>query len=261
MHVEQNWASVKRHYQRLNTEDLYGIAVVLFSNEEAWIEDRLTRREDEALAMEILGFLGHHGSQAAVKVLLKYLTAHEEIYQLAASEALKQCKLNFMVDPLIEIMQKQGQNAIKAGEVLLSFGGEGIDILWRLWFMPESPTSLKVQILHLITEAADKRAERIAFLALVSGEEELVQAAVRSAEKLKLTSLWGSMISYITDSSWKLRGSVIRLLGQWEAVEALPFLLVIENEADPWVEEERRKAIARLIEIKQDANREIDRKN
>ncbi|MCL1849186.1 MAG: HEAT repeat domain-containing protein [Clostridiales bacterium] len=246
MSMEQDWARIVAHHERLNQEELQGIATVLFREGEGWLEEKLQTREAEALAMEMLGCLGHGGSESAAEVLLRQLESREEALQIAAAEALKMCVPELVIQPLIEMIQRQGYNAIKAGEVVLRFGALGADAIWQLWFREGSPVSLKTQILQLLTEAKDDRVEPLAYLAFVSGEEDLIRAALDGAEKMRLTRLWGNVVLCLASPNWRLRGGAVRILGSWGEERAQPFLVGMGVDPDPWVEEERQAVLRRL---------------
>lgn len=246
MDIEGNWARIKAHRGKLNSMEMQGLAEVLYDKQEEWLEEKLHFRDDKSLAIEILGYLGQSGSAKAANILLNQMESREEVLLVAAADALKQCPPALVLEQLAKIMLRQNQSAIKAGEVLLSFGQVGADVLWRLWFGDNSHSGIKVQILQLLAETKDKRAVPLAFLAFLSEEEELIRTALIAAEKLEAGSLWGNVALCLKNTSWKLRGRAARLLGQWHEKRALAFLREMGADPDPWVEEERKKAMALL---------------
>jgi len=246
MDIEGNWARIKTHRARLSDRDVRGLAAVLFYDREDWLEEKLRSREDEALVIEFLGYLGQSGSLEAVRILLQQWDTHDEALLLAAAEALRKCPSILTLDPLIQILRQQNANAIKAGEVLLSYGREGADALWHLWYEENSAAGLKMQILQLMAESMDQRAEPLAYLAFLSEDDDLVRAALKAADKLDARILWGNVAYCLKHQDWKLRGRAARLLGRWEEKRALDSLREMGADPDPWVEEERRKAIAIL---------------
>ena len=246
MDIESNWNRIKTHRGKLSNQDIWGLSTVLFFEQEEWLERKLKYKEDEAMAVEFLSCLGQHGSRKAAAVLLRQLENREEMMQVAATEGLKHCPMEYTLEPLTRMMLRQNQSAIKAGEVMLSYGAPGADVLWELWFSQDNLSGLKAQILRLLTEAEDQRAERLAFLAFLSEEEELLREALITAEKLGAVGLWGNVAGCLTHPSWRFRGRAVKLLGQWGIAEALVYLLAMGEDPDPWVEEERQKAIAVL---------------
>lgn len=248
MNIEGDWKRIKAHRERLSDEDIRGLAEILFFNQEDWLEEKLRFREDEALVLEILGCLGHSGSVKAAKTLLKYLEAGEEVIQIAAAESLKLCQPDFVIEPLAQMMLKQGQGSVKAGEIIMSFGSEGAYVLWSLWFGESRSAGLRSQILQLLAEAKDERTEPLAFLAFLSEEEDLIRTALKTAEKMETMSLWGNVAECLRNPSWRIRGRAAQILGQWEEKRALRYLYEMGNDPDPWVEEERQIAIIRLTE-------------
>ena len=246
MDVERNWARVKAHRGKLNNQEIQGLASVLFLGQEDWLSRKLEQREDESLAIEFLAYLGQNGSEKATRILLRQLENREEMLQVAAVEGLKLCPIEFVLEPLASMMLRQNQNAIKAGEVLLHFGEIGVDVLWQLWFADGCSSSLRAQILRLLTEAADRRAEGLAFLAFLSEDEELLREALVAAERLGARELWGNVADCLGNASWKLRGRAAKLLGEWKVTEALAYLRDMGMDPDPWVEDERLKAIGVL---------------
>lgn len=248
MDIEGNWARIKTHRRRLSSQEIQGLAEVLFQGQEDWLGEKLRRREDQPLALEFLGYLGRSGSPQAVSLLLKYLEEREEVLQLAAAAALKSCPPALILEPLAQMMLRQNHSSVKAGEVLLALDSEGADRLWQLWFGQDCPSGLKAQILQLLAEIKDDRCEALTFLALMSGGEELVRAALQAAEKLEMKALWGNVIGYLKHPSWRLRGRAVLLLGSWGEREALPYLKEIGEDVDPWVEEERQKAINKILD-------------
>ncbi|MEL7624551.1 MAG: HEAT repeat domain-containing protein [Clostridiales bacterium] len=248
MDIEGNWTRIKTHRRRFSSLEIQGLAETLFRGQEDWLGEKLRRREDQALALEFLGCLGRSGSPKAVALLLKYLEEREEVLQLAAAAALKVCPPALILEPLAQIMLRQNHSSVKAGEVLLALGPEGADSLWNLWFVTECPGGLKAQILQLLAEIKDERCQDLAFLALMSGGEELVRAALKAAEKLEMKDLWGNVAGYLKHPSWRLRGRAVLLLGSWGEGEALPYLREMGEDPDPWVEEERQKAISKINE-------------
>lgn len=244
MDREGSWARVKTHRSRLSIQDVRGIAVFLFRGQEDWLESKLSIREDEIQAIEFLGYLGQEGSQRAVQILLKQIESREEALLVAVSQALVGCPAVYMQEPLTSLFLQQGDNAVKAGEILLSMGKEGQALLWRLWFLENKRDSLKVQILDLLAESGGERAEYLTFLAFLSEEENLVRSALRAAEKLDAKKLWGNVVCCLRYPSWHVRGRAIRLLGVWKEIRALEDLIAMGCDPDPWVEEERQKAIS-----------------
>ena len=242
------WEQIKTHRKNLNDKEMQGIADVLLRGQEDWLGGKLRQREDEALVLEFLGCMGRKGSVKAIEILLQQLEAREEVLQAATAEALKRSQPLLALEPLAQMMLRQSQSSIKAGEVLLSFGDEGVHALWELWFGENKPSSLKAQILHLLAEAKDDRSESLVFLGLLSKEEELIRAALIAADKMETKSLWRNVAGCLKNSSWQLRSRAIQLLSQWEEKRALPYLRDMEADADPWVEEERQKAITLLSE-------------
>ena len=249
MDFNRNWLRVKAHRGRLTKQDMQGIAEILFCDQEVWLEEKLRLKEDEALAMELLGYLGKSGSLQAVGILLKQLDAREEILQVAAAEALKCCPPILVLEPLAQIMLLQNPGAVKAGEVLLSFGRQGEDQLWSLWFENNATMGLKVQILQLLAEVLETRAESLAFLAFLSEEDEMILAALKTAERLDARALWGNVAVCLKHPGYLLRGRAARLLGRWEEERALAFLVAMGADPDSWADEERQKAIE-IIERK-----------
>ena len=246
MDIEGNWTRIKTHRARLSDRDIRGLAGVLFYDREDWLEEKLRAREDESLVLEFLGYLGQSGSLEAVRILLQQWETHEEGLLLAAAEALQKCPPILTLDPLIQIMRQQNPNAIKAGEVLLRYGRDGADALWHLWYEESSSVGLKSQILQLLAESMDRRAEPLAYLAFLSEDDELIRVGLKAAEKLDARILWGNVAYCLKNQDWKLRGRAARLLGRWGDRRALDSLREMDVDPDPWVEEERRKAIALL---------------
>jgi HEAT repeat protein len=246
MDIEANWSRIKTHRQRLSDRELQGLAQILFLGQETWLGEKLRRREDQSLALEFLGYLAQNGSSQAAGLLLNYLEDREEILQSAAAAALKSCPPGLILEPLTQMMLRQNQGSVKAGEVLLALSPEGADAMWRLWFGENCPMSLKAQIIQLLTKIKDGRCEALAFLALATGGEELAAAALKTAGRLELKALWGNVAGYLKHPSWRLRGRAASLLAQWEERKALPYLQEMGEDTDPWVEEERLKAISRL---------------
>jgi HEAT repeat protein len=244
--VEANWSRIKTHRKRLSDREIQGLAVTLFQGREDWLGEKLRRREDQALTLEFLGSLAQSGSPQAAGLLLNYLEGREEILQSAAAEALKSCPPVLILESLTQIMLRQNRGSAKAGEVLLALGPEGAEAIWGLWFGEDCPASLKAQILQLLTEIRDSRCEALVFLALMSGNEELAAAALKSAGQLELKTLWGNIAGYLNHPSWRLRGRAAALLAQWDEKAALPYLREMRKDPDPWVEEERRKALGRM---------------
>ncbi|MCL2165780.1 MAG: hypothetical protein FWH49_00580 [Clostridiales bacterium] len=249
MDMEANWQRIKAHRLRLTDQEVRGLAEVLFYEQEAWLEEKLRQREGEALAMEILGFLGSIGSLQAVSILLKQLDSGIEVLQVAAVEALKQCPAIVILEPLSKIMLQQNRSSIKAGEVLLSFGENGAEELWNLWFDKKSAAGLKIQVLQLLAETTDARAVHLAFLAFLSEEDELILTAMKAAEKRNATCLWGNVAGCLSHSAWRIRGRAVHLLGEWKESRALDILREMGIDPDPWVEEERQKAIGILSHV------------
>jgi HEAT repeat protein len=246
MDIKENWSRVKAHREKLTDGEIQGLAEVLFHSQEDWLEEKLRSRDDAALAFELLGCLGYKGSRKACDILLSQLEIRDEILQIAASEALKRCKSSLVLAPLAEVMKKQNQSSVKAGEILLSFGRAGADLLWEQWFDENTPLSLKAQILQLLGETGENRLESLMFLAFLSEDEELVRAALKAAEKQKADSLWGNVIECLGNPSWRVRGKAIQLLREWGERRSLSFLLDMGPDADPWVEEERQRTLAEL---------------
>jgi len=248
MDIEENWGRIKTHRARLKDHDIQGLAEVLFLDREDWLAEKLRLRDDTALAIELLGCLGHAGSVKAAEILLEQLETREEVLQVATAEALKRCPPVIVLTSLTKMMSEQNQGAVKAGEILLSFGQEGIQELWRLWFGEHKPARLRYQILQLLTEAGDERAERLAFLAFLSEDDELAGIALKAAEELDARSLWGNVTECLKSSDWRIRGRAARVLGLWGEKKALAFLSAMGSDEDPWVEEEKQKALALLSE-------------
>ena len=244
MDIEGNWEKIRIHRERFDGREARGLALVLFRDNEEWLAAKLRQRKDEALAVEFLGYLGMDGSGGAVKVLLDTLETGDEALQAAVTEVLKKCPHELTIEALISMMVRHKQVAVKAGEVILSYGDAGADALWKLWFDDKSPASLKARILELLTEVSDPRIERLAFLAFLDDDDELTDAALKAAERIDGRALWGNVAACLAKPSWKLRGRAVRLLGKWNESRALPYLLDMDADPDPWVEEERRKAIA-----------------
>ena len=250
MHVEENWTRIKNHRNRFNDLEIQGMAEALYQGQEDWLAEKLRLREDGVLALEFLGCLGKSGSAKAIAVLIQYLEGGDKALQAAAAEALKSCPSILVLEPLVQIMSRQWQGSIKAGEVLLRLGREGTDALWQLWFGHNKPASLKAQLLQLLSEVRDQRAVSLAFLAFLSDDEELIREALRAAEKLEAKELWGNVSGCLRHPSWRLRGKAVQILGRWGEVRALAYLHDMGADADPWVEEERQKAMALLKERK-----------
>ena len=248
MNREENWRRLKTHRKRLSDQDIQGFAEVLFQDQEDWLREKLWLRDDVTLVFELLSCLGRAGSTKAAEILLEQLNAGEEVLQIAAAEALKQCPPILVLEPLTKIMQEQNPGSVKAGEILLSFGDEGSQALWQMWFGENRPVRLKSQILQLLTEARDDHAESLAFLAFLSGEEELVRMALKTAEELDTTSLWGNVAECLKSPGWQLRGKAAYILGRWKESNALVHLQDMGVDDDPWVEEERQKAMELLSE-------------
>ena len=246
MDVEGSWNRIKHHRSRLSDDEIRGIAEVLFHGQEEWLEEKLLYREDTALAIEFLGYMGKGGSERAVRVLLKLLGAGEEVLQIAAAEALKLCPDGLVVAPLAELMLKQNQSSVKAGEIISSFGAIGAQVLWELWFCENRTTGLKSQIIQLMAELDDNRLENLLYLAFMSGEEELIRPALTAAEKIEAKGLWGNVAECLAHPGWLIRGRAVRLLGKWGEKQALPYVLDMGADQDAWVEEERQKAITLL---------------
>jgi len=147
-------------------------------------------------------------------------------------------------------MLRQNQASAKAGEILLSFGSQGSEILWRLWFHPEVGSGLRTQILRLLTDAGTQKAERLAFLAFLSAEESLLKGALYTAEKLDAKGLWGNVTECLKNPNWRLRGKAVQLVGTWDTQGSRRRLEQMGVDPDPWVEEERQKALTLLSERK-----------
>jgi len=249
MRLETNWARLKAHRGRLNNQDVQGLSAILFRDCENWLEEKLDRREDAALVIEVLGFLAQCGSTEATAILLRQLESGEEALQAAAAEALKLCPPILAKEALAEVMLRQSRSAVKAGEVLLSYGADGADELWRLWFADNSRTSLKAQVLQLLAETLDSRTEQLAYLGFLSGEDELKRAALKSADKLETGHLWGNVALCLSHPDWRIRAGAVRLLRKWGEAKAKPYLVMMGADPDPWVEDERLKAIAEMERV------------
>jgi len=246
MDIEGNWERIKNHRERLSASEIRGLAAILFRDKEEWLAGKARQREDEALVIEFLACLGMDGSGKAINILLNTLETGDEARQAAAAEALKLCPCDLTMEALADMTRGQAQAAVKAGEVILSYGDAGTDVLWRLWFGADKPESLKARVLELLTEAADPRIEPLAFLAFLTGNDALVDAALKAAEKIDARALWANIVPCLSMADWKLRGRAARLLGKWKESRALGFLLDMGADPDPWVEEERQKAIANI---------------
>jgi len=247
MDIEKTWEKIKNHRVRLNDNEIHGLAVVLFRGREEWLAEKLRQREDMAMAIEFLSFLGKEGSDQAAQALLNTLESGDEALQAAAAEALKQCPFELIVERLISLMLARKQAAAKAGEIILRFTDAGADVLWRLWFGEEKPASLKALIIELLAEVSDPRVELLAYLALLSDNDELIEAALRAAEKIDAKALWGNVLNCLFMANWKHRGMAVRLLGKWKERRALNYLYEMGADPDPWVEEERQRAIGSII--------------
>ena len=246
MDIEQNWIRIKTHRDRLSNEDVRGIATILFRGQEEWMENQLRLRKDESLVFEFLTYLGQAGSEKAADLLLKQLENREDVMQVAAVEGLKLCPVELILEALIRMVSKQNRSAIKAGEVIVSFGQPGVDALWQLWFQNDCELEQKVLILRLLGEAASKRAESLAYLAFLSDSEELQKEALVVCERLESRNLWGNVAACLGKTSWKLRGRAAKLLGIWGIQESFVYLQEMGVDPDPWVEEERQKAVQTL---------------
>jgi len=97
-----------------------------------------------------------------------------------------------------------------------------------------------------LADADDPRAEALIFLAFLSDDEQLSRAALKACEKLGLSRLWGNVAIFLAHPNWRLRGKASTLLGKWGVKDALIFLMSAGLDPDPWVEEERQKAIKLL---------------
>jgi HEAT repeat protein len=241
-----NWERVKKHKRRLSDQYIQALADVMFARREDWLAERLRQKDDPALAIKFLGCLGRGGGPKAIALLLKCLEEQGEALQLAAVAALRECPLGAQKEALIRIMLKQGVAAAKAGEVLASFGQEGRDALWRLWFAPDGSAALRAQILRLFCAGGDARSGDLAFLALNSEEVELIRAGLKAAEELGLKGLWGNALLCVGHENWRIRGRAAAALGKLGERKALPYLAALAADSDEWVEEERRQAIKAL---------------
>ena len=248
MDIEGNWKRVKTHRARLTDEEIRGIAETLFRGQEEWLEEKLRFREDSLLAIEFLGYMGKGGSGKASDILLKLLEAGEEVLQIAAAEALKICRPELIIEALAQMMMKQNQGSVKAGEIISSFGPDGADVLRWLWFNESAPVGLKSQILQLLAESEDHQLEALAFLALVSDEEELIRPALKAAERIAAKELWGNVAECLANPSWLVRGRAVRILGQWREKRALRYIWEMGVDPDSWVEEERQNALIMLTD-------------
>jgi HEAT repeat protein len=246
MDIKANWDRLKAHRGRLTDKEIQGLAEVLFHDREDWLEEKLRSRDEAALAFELLGCLGQKGSRKACEILLSQLEVRDEVLQIATSEALKRCPPYLVLAPLAGIMKRQNHSSAKAGEIMLSFGQEGMDLLWEQWFDDDMPVRLKMQIIQLLGEAGGNRLEYLAFLAFLSEDEELVRAALKIAEKMNAASLWGNVTECLKSPSWRVRGKAIQVLREWCEKRALSYLRDMGQDDDPWVEEERQRALAEL---------------
>jgi HEAT repeat protein len=244
MDIEGNWRRIKTHRKRLTDSEIREIAEVLYRGQEAWLCGKLILREDLALAMEFLGHLGKSGSGYAVNILLNQMESRDEVIQVAAAESLKGCDPSLVFEPLVHMMTRQNQSSVKAGEVLLSYGEMGVIALWQLWYADDTTVRLKSQILQLLVETRDNRAESLAYLAFLSGEEELVRVALGAAERLEARELWGNVADCLKSPSWRIRGRAARLLGSWRENRARAYLLHMGTDPEQWVEEERQNALS-----------------
>ena len=244
MDTGSSWGLIKTHRERFSPAEIQGLARVLFQGREAWLQEKMHRGEDQSLCLEFLGRLGEMGSKAAAEILLAQLESANEALQIAAAEALKNCSPPLIKERLIVLMRGHYPCSVKAGEILLSLGQEGADILWKLWFESNTSVKLKAQILNLFAEADEERAEALAFLAFLSGNEELIRAALNVSERQEAKSLWGNIAICLNDYGWQIRGKAAKILGLWREKQALPFLFQMERDTDPWVEDERRTALS-----------------
>jgi len=246
MDIEGSWKRIINHRKRLTEKELQGLAEVLFRDREDWLADRLWVKGEETLALAFLGYLGKRASIKAVNLLIAQLECRDEVLQMAAAESLKECPPEMVSEPMVQIMRRQNQASAKAGEILLSFGAPGREALWRLWFEKDETVTMKTQIMTLLAETKEERAQALAFLAFLSGSDDLIKAALSCAEMMEAKALWGNVAECLKNPNWRIRGKAAQLLGAWGHKEALPYLLQMQTDPDPWVEEERQRALARL---------------
>ena len=175
MEPMDSWGKMKEQKLLLPETEFIALCRNLYTGWENFLADKLRLREDQSLVLEVLTALA---TPRAQEILLKCLEDREEAVQLAAAEALKKMPPARILRPLAAAMLRQSQGAAKAGEVLAALGPKGLDQLWQLWFEEGAAESLKTQVLLLLAEQADPRCENLAFLALLSQDEELVRAAM-----------------------------------------------------------------------------------
>lgn len=240
-----NWEKIKEERSQLPETEWITLCRTLYTGWENFLADKLRLREEQSLVLEILVALA---TPRAEEVLLRCLEDREEAMELAAAEALKKMAPERLLGPLAGVMARQGQGAAKAGEVLASMGAKGLDQLWRLWFEEGASEGLKAQVLLLLAEQGDPRCENLAFLALLSQDEELVRAGLKTAQMWEFRDLWGNVACCLSSESWWVRAKACETLAGLGVKEALPALEEAGPDPDAWVEDERRLAIGKLSE-------------
>ena len=243
MDSAKNWEKIKEGRQQLPKGEWQILCRTLFTGWENYLADKLRLREEQSLVLEVLAALG---TPRAEEIMLKCLEDREEAMELAAAEALKGLNSRRILRPLAGIMLRQGRGAAKAGEVLAAMGTEGLEQLWQLWFEEGAGEGLKAQVLLLLAQQGDPRCEKLAFLALLAQEEELVRAGLKTVEQWGFRELWGNVACCLSHESWWVRAKACQLLGELGCREALPALTENGPDPDPYVEEERRQAMELL---------------
>ncbi|MEA4891440.1 MAG: hypothetical protein VB085_02605 [Peptococcaceae bacterium] len=243
MEPMDSWGKMKEQKLLLPETEFIALCRNLYTGWENFLADKLRLREDQSLVLEVLTALA---TPRAQEILLKCLEDREEAVQLAAAEALKKMPPDRILRPLAAAMLRQSQGAAKAGEVLAALGPKGLEQLWQLWFEEGAAESLKTQVLLLLAEQADPRCENLAFLALLSQDEELVRAGLKAVEMWSFRDLWGNVACCLSSESWRVRAKACQVLAEMGIREALPALEQGGPDQDSWVEEERRRAIEKL---------------
>lgn len=227
----------------LDEDELRSLVRLLLFEQEAWLAEKLKKREDEELVLEFLGYLG---TQQALKTLLQVLKDREEPLQLSAAASLRHFQGQMLLDPLMQMFLQQQNGAAKAGEVLLAVGNKALDRLWEAWFSQGILPGAQLGILSLMAEAGDPRTEKLAFLALNTDSAEHRKTALNAVEAMTLQRLWSAVAGLLTDSQWSIRGKAAKVLGVLGVVEAIPYLEEMPSDEDAWVEEMRLHALETL---------------
>jgi len=236
MDAQDCWIQILKSQPELSDGELRSLVRLLLHEKEDFLIEKLKRHEEQSFVLECLGYLG---TEKALPWILRSLSEREEALQLAAAAALKNFPQEWLLEPLMNIVLKQLPGAAKAGEVLLSLGQDARDLLWEAWFIEDNDSTVRAQILALLTEANDPRSEAIAFLALESDEDELIKAGLSTVAALESQALWGNVANCLNHPNWAIRGKAVNILAQLNATKALPLLEDMPPDEDSWVEESR----------------------